>query len=208
MALFATGVLGLDPEAKASAHRALARVLGECGQGHVPDDQAVCEYCDSIIQGFLDDGCIDGKRTAADALYEAVQPFVDPDEEIGCPCFIAAVARVTCAGSTPSEPRDALDPAPPAPTEAQQQAAHCADETPPQALAARNTPACARSAGAVHVSGGAPREAWQAKKTGQATSTASSAHSGDGETATSVGLRYAFGCVVYVRCSGAPRTII
>ena len=47
MALFAMGVLALDAHATNSA---LARVLRECGQGQVPDDEAVFQYCTGLIQ--------------------------------------------------------------------------------------------------------------------------------------------------------------
>ena len=47
-----------------------------------------------MCQGFLDDGCIDGESADLDALYEALQPFLDPEEQIGRACFVAAIEQI------------------------------------------------------------------------------------------------------------------
>jgi hypothetical protein len=48
-----------------------------------------------LWQGFLEDGCIDGESADLDALYEALQPFLDPEEQIGRACFVAAIEQIS-----------------------------------------------------------------------------------------------------------------
>ena len=63
---------------------ALRRVLQAASSYEVPEDDAVVTYCDDVITGFLESGCIDGEPAQGpEDLYTALQPFADPEEEIG-----------------------------------------------------------------------------------------------------------------------------
>jgi hypothetical protein len=51
----------------------------------------------ALAQGFLSDGCIDGTPETPDALYAALQPFVDADEEAGSEAFVRALATIVAS---------------------------------------------------------------------------------------------------------------
>lgn len=63
--------------------------MGEREERFAPSIEFLASAC---AQGFLSDGCIDGTPETPDALYAALQPFVDADEEAGSEAFVRALA--------------------------------------------------------------------------------------------------------------------
>jgi len=55
-----------------------------------------------MYQDFVDVGRIDGQSATHDTLYDALHPFVDPDEEMGRQAFIASLKQLTSASQLPS----------------------------------------------------------------------------------------------------------
>ena len=55
-----------------------------------------------MYQDFVDVGRIDGQSATHDSLYDALQPFVDPDEEMGRQAFVASLKQLTSASQLPS----------------------------------------------------------------------------------------------------------